>query len=98
MSKKETLYPVLLAVPESARKLPPADRVKYLSRHARKALAASARKSNVELGDLHALPQRALFSEELGAMFQLRRADLPHVLSRFDDAGFRRGAHTRQRS
>jgi 4'-phosphopantetheinyl transferase len=52
MVKKETLFPVLLAVPESARKLPAPSRVKYLSRHARKALAASAQKSNIELGEL----------------------------------------------
>ncbi len=50
---KETIYPVLLAVPESARKLPPPSRVKFLSRHARKALAVSAQKSNITLGDLN---------------------------------------------
>ncbi|KPJ79168.1 MAG: hypothetical protein AMJ54_00495 [Deltaproteobacteria bacterium SG8_13] len=52
MVNKETLYPVLLAVPESARRLPPPERVKYLSRYARTALTASARKSRITLGDL----------------------------------------------
>ena len=52
MVKPEILYPVLLAVPDSARSLPAPERVKYLSRHARRALAASARKSHIELGDL----------------------------------------------
>ena len=52
MAKKETLYPVLLAVPESVQKMPPPARVKYLSRHARKALAASAQISRITLGNL----------------------------------------------
>lgn len=53
MVKQETLYPVLLAVPQSVRSLPPPARVKFLSRHARKALAESALKSDIVLGALN---------------------------------------------
>ena len=42
----------MLAVPPSARVLPPRSRVKFLSRHARKALDISARKSDLDLGKL----------------------------------------------
>jgi 4'-phosphopantetheinyl transferase len=42
----------MLAVPPSARALPPRQRVQFLSRHARKALDISARKSNLDLGEL----------------------------------------------
>ena len=52
MVKTETVYPVLLAVPENARNLPPPSRVKFLSRHARTALAESARMSDIDLGAL----------------------------------------------
>lgn len=52
MTESDILYPVILAVPQSARKLPPKSRVKFLSQHARKALAISARKSNMRLGEL----------------------------------------------
>lgn len=52
MADREVLYPVVLAVPSSARKLPVRSRVKFLSRHARKALEISARKSGIRLGDL----------------------------------------------
>ena len=57
MAIKETLYPVLLAVPQSAQKLPPPERVRFLSRHARQALAASAQKSRVVLGEMKKDPQ-----------------------------------------
>ena len=50
--KKQPIYPVLLAVPDSARSLPPPARVKFLSEHARTALAASAEKSQIVLGEL----------------------------------------------
>ena len=56
MATKETLYPVLLAVPENAQKLPPPERVKFLSRHARRALAVSAQKSRIVLGELNKDP------------------------------------------
>jgi len=52
MTVSKTLYPVMLAVPPSTSELPPRSRVKFLSRHARKALGISARKSNLELGEL----------------------------------------------
>ena len=52
MPTETTLYPVMLAVPPSARALSPRSRVQFLSRHARKALEISARKSNFELGEL----------------------------------------------
>ena len=52
MGSNETLYPVVLCVPQSARRLPAPSRVKYLSRYARKALAASAQKSGISLGEL----------------------------------------------
>ncbi len=52
MPTEATLYPVMLAVPPSARALPPRSRVQFLSRHARKALEISARKSSLELRKL----------------------------------------------
>jgi len=52
MTDRQVLYPVVLAVPSSARKLPVRSRVKFLSRHARKALEISARKTGIRLGDL----------------------------------------------
>ena len=42
-----TLYPVILAVPETVADLKPRDRVTFLSKHARKALALSAEKSGI---------------------------------------------------
>ena len=48
----KALYPVILAVPEKDRDLPPKERAAYLSRHARKALLMSAKQSGVVLGDL----------------------------------------------
>ena len=56
MATKKTLYPVLLAVPENAQKLPPPERVKFLSRHARRALADSAQKSRMVLDELNKDP------------------------------------------
>jgi 4'-phosphopantetheinyl transferase len=46
------IYPVILAVPEADRHRKPRERVKYLSRHARRALEISAKKSGVVVGDL----------------------------------------------
>ena len=48
----QTLYPVILPVPEAVRGYKPRDRVTFLSGHARKALALCARKSGISLGDL----------------------------------------------
>ncbi len=48
----ETIYPVILAVPEKKRQLTGKDKVLSLSKHARQALAISAQKSCVHLSDL----------------------------------------------
>ena len=50
MSKSPALRAVILAVPETARTLPPRERVAFLSRHARKALQISAAESNLTIG------------------------------------------------
>jgi 4'-phosphopantetheinyl transferase len=50
MSKGPELRAVILAVPETARTLPPRERVAFLSRHARKALQISAAASNLTIG------------------------------------------------
>lgn len=47
-----TLHPVVLTVPGEAASLPPPAKVKFLSQHARKALALSAEKSAMQLGRL----------------------------------------------
>lgn len=47
-----TLYPVIMAVPESAKELTPRERVKFLSRQARQALELSAERSRVPIGKL----------------------------------------------
>ncbi len=47
-----TIYPVILPVPDKQRRLTGRDKVLYLSRHARRALKISAQKSDVFLGDL----------------------------------------------
>lgn len=47
-----TIYPVILPVPEDAQALPPRERVRFLSRHARQALRRSAARSGVALGPL----------------------------------------------
>ena len=48
----ETIYPVILAVPEKIRQLTGKNKVLSLSKHARQALAISAGKSSIHLGDL----------------------------------------------
>ncbi|MFZ1957413.1 MAG: 4'-phosphopantetheinyl transferase superfamily protein [Desulfobacterales bacterium] len=50
MSKSPALRAVILAVPETARTLPPPERVVFLSRHARKALQISATESHLTIG------------------------------------------------
>ena len=50
--KNQILHPVILAVPETVKDLKPKDRVTFLSRHARQALAISAEKSRITLGEL----------------------------------------------
>ena len=51
-NKQQTLYPVIMAVPDTVKDLAPRERVKFLSRQARRALAISADKSRVPLGEL----------------------------------------------
>ena len=46
------IYPVILSVPADAKELTRRERVKYLSRHARRALKISAEKSGIQLGEL----------------------------------------------
>ena len=48
----QTLHPVILSVPAAAKKLTPKERVKFLSRHARRALEMSAEKSGIRLDAL----------------------------------------------
>jgi 4'-phosphopantetheinyl transferase len=50
--RNQTLYPVILAVPEQVQEFKPKDRVLYLSRHARRALTRSAAKSEIRAGEL----------------------------------------------
>jgi 4'-phosphopantetheinyl transferase len=50
--KNRVIYPVILSVPASAKELTRRERVKYLSRHARRALKISAEKSGIQLGEL----------------------------------------------
>jgi len=50
--RNNTLFPVILPVPPEVRDFKPRDRVIYLSRHARRALEISAKKSGVRLGEL----------------------------------------------
>ena len=50
--RTQTIYPVILAVPDEVGDFKPRDRVKFLSRHARQALRLSAQKSNMTLGEL----------------------------------------------
>ncbi len=47
-----TIFPVILPVAAEAHEMMPRDRVKYLSRYARRALKGSAAKSSVTLGPL----------------------------------------------
>jgi 4'-phosphopantetheinyl transferase len=48
----QTLYPVILPVPEQVQEFKPKDRVLYLSRHARRALEKSAAKSKIRPAEL----------------------------------------------
>ena len=50
--QNQTLHPVILAVPDAVKDLKPKERVKFLSRHARRALSISAKKSRIRLGEL----------------------------------------------
>ena len=50
--RNRVIYPVILAVPKTAKALTPRERVKFLSRHARRALEWSAEKSSVRLDAL----------------------------------------------
>lgn len=50
--RNKLIYPVILAVPDSVGKLTPKERVKFLSRHARRALEMSADKSGIHLDAL----------------------------------------------
>jgi 4'-phosphopantetheinyl transferase len=50
--QNQIIYPVILAVPDAARKLKPKERVKFLSGHARRAVGISAQKSRISLGRL----------------------------------------------
>ena len=48
----KVIYPVILAVPDEITALKPKERVKFLSRHARRALEMSAEKSGIQLDAL----------------------------------------------
>ena len=50
--RNQTIYPVILAVPDEIKALKPKERVKFLSKHARLALERSAEKSNVRIDAL----------------------------------------------
>jgi 4'-phosphopantetheinyl transferase len=50
--RNQTIYPVILAVPETAGAMSPKERVRFLSQHARRALEQSAEKSSVRLDAL----------------------------------------------
>jgi len=50
--KNQILHPVIMAVPKTVHDLKPKERVTFLSRHARRALAISAEKSRIKLGEL----------------------------------------------
>lgn len=50
--RNRTIYPVILAVPDAAKKLTPKERVQFLSGHARRAVEISAEKSRIPLGQL----------------------------------------------
>ena len=52
-TRNQTLHPVILPVPTEVRQYKPRDRVIYLSRHARGALARSADKSGIHAGEWH---------------------------------------------
>ena len=50
--KNQILHPVILAVPKTTNDLRPKERVTFLSQYARQALAISAEKSRITLGEL----------------------------------------------
>ena len=50
--RNTTLYPVILAVPDTVKSQTPKERVQFLSRHARQALEMSAEKSGIRLNVL----------------------------------------------
>jgi 4'-phosphopantetheinyl transferase len=50
--QNQAIYPVILAVPDAIKVLKPKERVKFLSRHARRALEMSAEKSRIRLDAL----------------------------------------------
>lgn len=50
--RNKVIFPVILAVPDAIKALTPKERVKFLSRHARRALEMSAEKSSVRLDAL----------------------------------------------
>lgn len=50
--QNHVLHPVILAVPATINDLKPKERVRFLSQHARRALALSAEKSRITLGEL----------------------------------------------
>ena len=51
-AQNQILHPVILPVPQRVQEFKPKDRVLYLSRHARRALARSAAKSGIRTGEL----------------------------------------------
>ncbi|MGD9136978.1 MAG: 4'-phosphopantetheinyl transferase superfamily protein [Desulfobacterales bacterium] len=51
-NRNQTLYPVILAVPEQIQTFKPRDRVVFLSRHARRALKKSADRSGIRITEL----------------------------------------------
>jgi len=53
------IYPVILSVPADQHDLPPRQRVRFLSRHAREALKVSAQRLGIELGALQKDPRGA---------------------------------------
>jgi 4'-phosphopantetheinyl transferase len=50
--QKHLIYPVVLAVPNQKQKLSGREKVSFLSRHARRALEISAKKGQIQLGEL----------------------------------------------
>jgi 4'-phosphopantetheinyl transferase len=50
--RNKIIYPVILAVPKTAKAMTAKERVRFLSQHARRALEQSAEKSSVRLGAL----------------------------------------------
>jgi 4'-phosphopantetheinyl transferase len=48
----DPIYPAILPVPEDKKHLPPREKTKFLSEHARRAIAISAQKTGISLGKL----------------------------------------------